>query len=49
MSCTKWIPKFIITMGNYSMIDNFFMVDVLDANVVLGVQWIYSIGRYISD
>jgi hypothetical protein len=49
MSCTKWIPKLTITMGNYSMTDDFFMVDVIDTNVVLGVQWIYSIGRYTID
>jgi hypothetical protein len=49
MSCTKWIPKLTITMGNYSMTDDFFVVDVPDTNVVLGVQWIYSIGRYTTD
>ena len=37
MSCTKWISKLTITMGNYSKIDDFFMVDVPDTNVVLGV------------
>jgi hypothetical protein len=31
------------------MTDDFFMVDVPDTNVVLGVQWIYSIGRYTTD
>jgi hypothetical protein len=49
MSCTKWIPKLTKTMGKYSMTDDFFMVDIPDTNVVLGVQWIYSIGRYIID
>jgi hypothetical protein len=49
MSCTKWIPKLTITMGNYSMIDNLFVVDIPDTNVVLGVQCLYSIGRYTTD
>jgi hypothetical protein len=31
------------------MTDDFFMVDVPDTNVVFGVQWIYSIGRYTTD
>jgi hypothetical protein len=31
------------------MTDDFFMVDVPDTNVVLGVQWIYSIWRYTTD
>jgi hypothetical protein len=37
MSCTKWIPKLTITMGNYSMTDDFFVVDIPDTNVVLGI------------
>ena len=49
MSCTKLVSKLTITMGNYSMTDNFFMVDIPDTNVVLGIQWIYSIGRYTMD
>jgi hypothetical protein len=38
MSCTKWIPNLIVTIGKYSMIDDFFVVDILDTNVVLGVH-----------
>jgi hypothetical protein len=49
MSRTKWIPKLTITMGNYSMTDDFFVVDLPDTNVVLGFQWLYSIGRYTMD
>jgi hypothetical protein len=49
MSYTKWIPKLAITMEKYSMTNDFFVVDVPDTNVVLGVQWIYSIGRYTTD
>ena len=49
MECTRWIPKLNITLGNYSLIDNFFVVDVPATNVVLGVQWLYSIGKYSTD
>jgi hypothetical protein len=49
MNCTKWIPKLTIMMGNYSMTYDFFMVDIPDTNVVLGVQWLYSIGKYTID
>jgi hypothetical protein len=49
MIFTKWIPKLTTTMGNYSMTDDLFMMDIPDTNVVLGVQWIYSIGRYTTD
>jgi len=35
--CTRWISKLKITMGNYTLTDDFFVVDVSDTNVVLGV------------
>ena len=31
------------------MTDSFYVVNVADTNVVLGVQWIYSIGKYTTD
>ena len=34
------------TVGNYTFIDSFYVVDVVDTNVVLGVQWMYSIGEH---
>ena len=49
MECTRRIPKLYITLGNYNLIDDFFIVDVPDTNVVLGVQWLYSIGKYSTD
>jgi len=44
MQCTRYVPALIVTMGNYSMMDHFFVVDVPDTNVVMGVQWLYSLG-----
>jgi hypothetical protein len=49
MECTIWIPKLKITMGNYTLTDDFFVEDVPDTNVVLEVQWLYSIGKYTTD
>ena len=49
MECTRWIPKLNITLGNYNLTNDFFVVDVPDTNVVLGVQWLYSIGKYSTD
>ena len=37
MECTRWIPKLHITLGNYNLSDDFFVVDVPDINIVLGV------------
>ena len=41
MDCTKWIAKIQVTIGNHIIIDNFYVVNVVDTNVVLGVQWLY--------
>ena len=31
------------------MTESFYVVNVADTNVVLGVQWLYSIGKYTTD
>jgi hypothetical protein len=49
MDCTRWIPKLKIAMGNYTLTDEFFVVDVSDTNMVLRVQWLYSIGKCTTD
>ena len=38
MECNYWIPKLNGTLGNYQMIDSFYVVDVVDTHVVLSVQ-----------
>ena len=49
MECNYWIPKLNVPLGNYQMIDSFYVVNVADTNVVLGIQWVYSIGKYTID
>jgi hypothetical protein len=34
-----------VTLGNYMLIDDFYVVDLADTHVVLGVQWLYSLGE----
>ena len=46
MDCTKWIPKVQITLGNHTIIDNFYVVNMADTNVVLGVEWLYYLGEH---
>jgi hypothetical protein len=31
-------------LGNYTLIDDFYVVDLANTHVVLGVQWLYSLG-----
>jgi hypothetical protein len=49
MECTKWIPKLSISLGNYNLTYSFYVVNVSDMNIVLGVQWLFSIGKYSTD
>ena len=42
MDCTKWIPKLQVTIGDYTMIDNLYVVNVSDTNIEMGVQWLLS-------
>ena len=47
MDCTKWIPKLQVTLGNHTIIEIFYEVNVANKKVVLGVQWLYSLGDNI--
>ena len=37
MECSQRIPKLKVTLGNYIVIETFYVVYVLDMDVVLGV------------
>ena len=37
VQCTQYIPKLAVTMGTYTVTDHFFVVNIPDTNVVLGV------------
>jgi hypothetical protein len=45
MTFLDMIPNLEVKLGNYTMIDTFYVVDLSDTNVVLGVQWPYSFGE----
>ena len=41
MECSQRIPQLTVTIGNYIVRETFYVVDVPDMKVVLGVQWMY--------
>ena len=45
MTCTQKIPRLAVTLGNYNLNDDFYVVDLADINIVLGVQWLHSLGE----
>jgi hypothetical protein len=45
MTCLDMIQDLEVKLGNYTMIDTFYVVDLSDTNAILGVQWLYSLGE----
>lgn len=46
LSCTHLVPQLSITMGNYTMTDDFFVVDLDEMDVILGIQWMETLDQY---
>jgi hypothetical protein len=42
MTCTQRIMGLEVTLGNYTLTDDFYVMDLEDTHVVLGVEWLYS-------
>jgi hypothetical protein len=49
VSCTEKISKLVVTLGNYTLTDDFYVVDLADSNIVLGVQWLQTLGDIMSN
>jgi hypothetical protein len=45
MTCLDMIPDLEVKLGNYTLTDTFYVVDLLDTYAMLGVQWLYSLGE----
>jgi hypothetical protein len=45
MTCLDKILNLELKLGNYSVTDVFYVVDLSDTDIVLGVQWLYSLGK----
>jgi hypothetical protein len=42
-------PDLEIKLGNYTMRDTFYVVDLFDTDVVLGVQWMITLGKITTN
>ena len=49
MECSQRIPQLTVKLGNYTIIETFYVVGVPNMKVVLGVQWMYSLGKYSTN
>jgi hypothetical protein len=44
MACTQRIKGLEVTLGNYMLTNEFYIVDLAYIHVVLHFQWLYSLG-----
>jgi hypothetical protein len=49
LNCTRYVSQMTLSLGNYTITDDFFVVKVPDTIVVLGVQCLYSLGKYTTN
>ena len=49
MQCMHYVPSLSVTMGTYTLVDHFFVVDIPGTNVILGVQWLITLGKVTFD
>ena len=45
----QYVPSLSVTMGTYTLVDQFFVVDILDTNIISGVQWLITLGKVTTD
>ncbi|XP_059066288.1 uncharacterized protein LOC131857619 [Cryptomeria japonica] len=48
-SCNKKIPQLNITLGKHPTKEDFYVVELGDSDVILGIPWIHSLGRFYLD
>jgi hypothetical protein len=46
MTCTQRVLRLDVMLGNYTVTYDFYVVELADTNVVLGVQWLISLGKH---
>eukprot|EP00253_Pinus_taeda_P032040 PITA_32040 len=49
MMCARYVPELSVTMGTYTLTNHFFVVDIPDTNMILGVQWLITLGKVTTD
>ena len=46
---TRVILGLSVTLGNYTFTSDFYVIDLADIDMVLGVQWLCSLGKHTMD
>ena len=46
LPCTHLVPRLSITMTNHTVTEDFFIVNLDDMEVILGIQWMETLDEY---
>jgi hypothetical protein len=49
VECLDKVPNLEMKLGKYTVRDTFYVVDLLDTDVVLGVQWMITLGKITTN
>jgi hypothetical protein len=49
VECLDRVPDLEVKLGNYAVRDTFYVVDLFDIDVVLGVQWMITLGKITTN
>jgi hypothetical protein len=49
VECLEKTPNLEMNLGNYTVRDTFYVVDLLDTDVVLGFQWMITLGKITTN
>jgi hypothetical protein len=49
VECLEKVPHLEMKLGNYTVRDTFYVVDLSDTDVVLGVQWMITLGKITTN
>eukprot|EP00253_Pinus_taeda_P003924 PITA_03924 len=49
MVCARYVLELSMTMGTYTLTDHFFVVNISNTNIVLGVQWLITLWKVTTD
>jgi hypothetical protein len=44
MPCNRYIPSMKLTLGRHDLVQDVYVMDLPDTNIILGVQWLSTLG-----
>ena len=45
MTCARYVSVLSVMIDTYILTNHFFVIDIPDTNMILGVQWLITLGK----